>query len=147
MNNESKTDNTTFSVDVDTETYNKCVEICENSGISIDEVVCGFVRFCSNLENKNTVLKWYAEYLAEEEKRNGSINFDILPHFTSDKLKNNFESICEKARSGCNPIVIEHSGKNYLLFDWSDYMKRFGALYSKEQINEINEACKNFKEE
>ena len=143
MNNEN---NTTFSVDVDTDTYNKCVEICENSGISIAEAVCGFIHFCSNPENKDTVLKWYAEYLAEEEKRNGSLNFDILPHFTSDKLKDNFEGICEEAKSGCSPIVIEHDGKSYLLFDWGDYMNRFGSLYSEEQISELNKACENFKE-
>lgn len=30
------------------------------------------------------------------------------------------------------PKYLKKGGKNYLLFDWSNYMKRFGALYSEE---------------
>ncbi len=74
------------------------------------------------------------------------MNFSILPHFKSEQLQNDLESICEEARMGCTPIIIQHGGKDYPLFDWNDYMNRFDALYTKEQINLINEACKNFKE-
>ena len=135
-----------FSISIDTDIYDKCSEIFKQSGLTFDEAIRRFIHFCSKPENRDIIVKWYANYIADEEKRTGSLNFDILPHFKSEQLQDNFENICEEARMGCSPIVIEHSGKNYLLFDWNDYMNRFGSLYSEEQINELNKACEEFKE-
>jgi hypothetical protein len=53
----------------------------------------------------------------------------------------------EKVESGCSPILIYAEGKpDLLLFGWSDYLERFGSLYTAEQIAEIEEACR-YKEQ
>lgn len=69
-------DNTTeqkneFSISVDTDTYDKCSKIFKQSGLTFDESIRCLIHFCSKPENKNIIVKWYADYIADEEKRTG----------------------------------------------------------------------------
>lgn len=75
------------------------------------------------------------------------IDTDIQLTITQKELQNNFDEYLDKAENGISPILIKaDNGKDLLLFGWNDYLRRFGSLYTKEQIQEIEEACKNYEE-
>ena len=76
-----------------------------------------------------------------------SIDLNALYSVTREELIADFDRILDMVVSGCSPILIKADGKpDLLLFGWDDYMKRFGVLYSKKEIDRINELCKNYRE-
>lgn len=53
--------------------------------------------------------------------------------------------ICEK---GTSPILIKcNNGKELLLFEWNDYLTRFNDTYTKDEIEEFEQKCREYDEE
>jgi hypothetical protein len=77
-----------------------------------------------------------------------SLDLSKCYRVTREEFQANVDCMLEMVESGCSPILIYTEGKpDLLLFGWSDYLERFGCLYTAEQIAEIEEACRNYKEQ
>ena len=88
----------------------------------------------------------------------GQLNLDELHTITREHFASHFDEVLEMVNNGCSPICIIEDGKNdLLLFDWDDYMRRFSALLSPEDLevlsqlsdptNEVTTDCSHLDEE
>lgn len=76
------------------------------------------------------------------------LDMSTLYRVSQEEFQANVDCMLEKVKSGCSPILICRDGKpNLLLFGWDDYMHRFGMLYTAEEIAEIEEACRQYKDD
>jgi len=73
---------------------------------------------------------------------------DKLRHVTREQVEQDLESVLALIDSGYSPVVITVDGKpDLLLFSWEDYKRRFSLCYLPEHFEEIEAACRAFKEE
>ncbi len=76
------------------------------------------------------------------------IDLDNLYTVTEDEFGGNVDYYLELAENGTSPIHIKcNNGKDLLLFEWNDYLNRFKDVYTKEQIEEIEQACREYEKE
>ena len=89
-------------------------------------------------------------YVACREKlegieTSGMFKIENLPIFTEEMLAVNvaelFSSLDKTNRA---VVVITDSGKLILAFNWEDYMERFGALYSEEDLRNMRKVFDDF---
>ena len=79
-------------------------------------------------------------YVACREKlegieTSGMFKIENLPIFTEEMLAENAEELFSTLdKTNRAAVVMTDSGKILLAFNWEDYMERFGALYSEEDL-------------
>lgn len=75
------------------------------------------------------------------------INLEKIPHFTQAEFERRMNDVLQLIDEGQNPVVLHDSnGRRFLLFGWEDYFRRFGWLYSDEEIAAIEAACAEYEE-
>lgn len=68
---------------------------------------------------------------------------DRLPVVTQEELERDFDAVLEKVQHGMSPVLIRgKDGNDVVMFDWQDYKQRFAALYSEEELEAIEKACR-----
>jgi len=76
-----------------------------------------------------------------------NLDLNMLYSVTNEELETELDRILVMVEIGYSPILIKTDGKpDLLLFGWDDYMERCGALYSKKEVEKIQELCKNHSE-
>lgn len=76
------------------------------------------------------------------------LNLDTLYTVTEDDFGSNVDYYLELSENGTSPIRIKcNNGKDLLLFEWNDYLDRFKDAYTKEEIEEIERACREYDKE
>lgn len=76
------------------------------------------------------------------------LDLDTLYTVTEDEFGGNVDYYLEFSEKGTSPIRIKcNNGKDLLLFEWNDYLNRFKDVYTKEQIEEIERACREYDKE
>ena len=76
-----------------------------------------------------------------------SLDLEKLYKVTREEFIEDVDGILEKVKE-TSPILIRSEGEpDLLLFDYDQYMKLFGFLYTKEQIAEIEAGCADCKED
>ncbi|MBP1546103.1 MAG: hypothetical protein MR503_08570 [Oscillospiraceae bacterium] len=76
------------------------------------------------------------------------LDLDTLYTVTEDEFGGNVDYYLELSENGTSPIRIKcNNGKDLLLFEWNDYLNRFKDVYTKEQIEEIERACREYDKE
>ena len=89
-------------------------------------------------------------YVACREKlegieTSGMIKIENLPIFTEETLATNAEGLFSTLdKTNRAVVVITDSGKLILAFNWEDYMERFGALYSEEDLRNMRKVFDDF---
>ena len=65
----------------------------------------------------------------------GMFKIENLPIFTEEILAENAEELFSTLdKTNRAVVVVTDSGKIILAFNWEDYMERFGALYTEEDL-------------
>lgn len=68
--------------------------------------------------------------------------------FTDEEADADFNRVLDKVEAGYSPVVITKEGKPYLLvFTYTDYMARFGALYTQEERDKLEADIRAFRED
>lgn len=76
------------------------------------------------------------------------INLEKIPHFNQDELERRIDDVLQLIDEGQSPVVLhDRKGRSFLLFGWEDYFRRFGWLYSDEEIAAIEAACAEYEED
>lgn len=75
------------------------------------------------------------------------VSLEELSHFMQTELEQKLDAILQLIAEGNGPVVI-HDNKNrcFIMFSWSDYFSRFGWLYTKAEIDELEQACRKNEE-
>ena len=75
------------------------------------------------------------------------INLERIPHFNQSEFERRMDDVLQLVDEGQSPVVLHDSnGRRFLLFGWEDYFRRFGWLYSNEEIAAIEAACAEYEE-
>lgn len=75
----------------------------------------------------------------------GMFKVENLPIFTEQELAKNAEELFSVLDAANRAVVVRTvSGKILLAFNWEDYMERFGALYTDEDLNNMRKVFDNF---
>ena len=139
---EPRDDAATVSVEVDEILSRKIMDWCEVRGILPKQLVRAFVCFCGEPENADIVKSW-----VRREFVRSKIDIEKLPSVTREELEQDVDAVMERVENGESPILIRSAGTtDLLLFGWEDYLRRFPALYTPEEIAEIEAACLEIKE-
>lgn len=139
---ESRDNAVTVSVEVDEILSRKIMDWCEVRGILPEQLVRAFVCFCGEPENADIVKSW-----ARREFVRSKTDIEKLPSVTREELEQDVDAVMERVENGESPILIRSTGTtDLLLFGWEDYLRRFPALYTSEEIAEIEAACLEIKE-
>ena len=139
---EPRDDAATVSVEVDELLSRKIMDWCEVRGILPKQLVRAFVCFCGEPENADIVKSW-----ARREFVRSKIDIEKLPSVTREELERDVDAVMARVENGESPILIRSAGTtDLLLFGWEDYLRRFPALYTPEEIAEIEAACLEIKE-
>ena len=76
-----------------------------------------------------------------------NIHLNICCTMTHEEFIADVDLVLDMVEAGYSPVLIKSKGHHdMLLFGWDDYMERFGSLYSKEELDQIYECCKNYTE-
>ena len=139
---EPRNDAATVSVEVDELLSRKMMDWCEVRGILPEQLVRAFACFCGEPENADIVKSW-----VHREFVRSKIDIEKLPSVTREELEQDVDAVMERVENGESPILIRSAGTtDLLLFGWEDYLRRFPALYTPEEIAEIEAACLEIKE-
>ena len=132
----------TVSVEVDEALNREIMDWCGVRGILPEQLVRAFVCFCGEPENADIVKSW-----VRREFVRSKIDIEKLPSVTREELEQDVDAVMERVENGESPILIRSAGTtDLLLFGWEDYLRRFPALYTPEEIAEIEAACLEIKE-
>lgn len=76
------------------------------------------------------------------------VNLDRLPHFKQAELERRLDDVLLLIDEGQSPVVIhDDKGRRFLMFSWEDYFSRFRWLYTKDELEELERACREYEED
>lgn len=65
-----------------------------------------------------------------------------LPHFKQTEFEQQMDAVLQLIDEGNGPVVIlDNNNSRFLLFSWNDYFSHFGWLYTKAEIEALEQAC------
>lgn len=135
---EKRTQIMTF--EFETDFLNTVTNWCDYFKITLDQLFYAFIEFVANNDNTDVIRQWM-----ENEKMN-NLDIEKLYSVTREEFAEDVDAVLEKVKE-TSPILIRSKGEpDLLLFDYNHYMKLFGNLYTKEQIEEIEAGCLSCKE-
>lgn len=127
--------------------YNETQRWCEKNEVEMEKLVHALLRFVTGQVDKAQVVKFTIEL--KEKQGLAPLYLKNCYSVTRAEFERDFDLILEKCESGVSPIRITEEGKpDLLLFEWEDYWRRFGALHSPSERQEIEaEALRLYRAE